>query len=111
MNRQWIAAVVLASVPVGLSAEEPVVNRATVPSPVPSPVIVGNQEQPRVLYLLPWQDADLRGDTLNLWRRQSYGVFDHESPRIWQSSWRAQRKSADANASTDRPDESCLGRD
>ncbi|MFT7383515.1 MAG: hypothetical protein ACI90G_001093 [Urechidicola sp.] len=86
MRVQGIVASLLALASMCLFATEPVVTVST--------VIVGNQEQPKVLYLLPWQGVSLQENTMEVLQRRSYGVFDHESPGIWQPSWRAQQPPA-----------------
>jgi len=65
--------------------------------------IIGNQEQPRVLYLLPWQEVDAQGAPLVLWRRQSYGIFDHVPPGIGSSGWRDPQQTVAADGSADSP--------
>ena len=88
---RWFAIALLSCLTAELCAAEASINLGS--------VIVGNQEQPRVLYLLPWQQAELAENSLNLWRRQSYGVFDHESPGIWRAGWPAQKAPLTAGTS------------
>ena len=39
-------------------------------------LVVGNQEQPKVLYLLPWQAAGKNPIAFDDFNRQRHGVFD-----------------------------------
>lgn len=40
-------------------------------------LVVGNQEQPKVLYLLPWQAVEKTPIAADDFTRQRHGVFDH----------------------------------
>jgi hypothetical protein len=97
--RPWAMTSLLLLASHDLSAEQSLVKLGTVNL---GATIIGNQEQPRVLYLLPWQEVDAQGAPLILWRRQSYGIFDHVPPGIGPSGWRDPQQAVATGRSADR---------
>lgn len=53
---------------------------AQTPNPALESTITGNQEQPQVSYIVPWQDPEQPGLTLELTSSVASGVFDHLEP-------------------------------
>lgn len=98
LARPWVMTSLLLLASHSLLAEESLTNVGTVSL---GATIIGNQEQPRVLYLLPWQEVDAQGAPLVLWRRQSYGIFDHVPPGIGSSGWRDPQQTVAADGSAD----------
>lgn len=74
MLKRWLrhalVFVVLAHLPLGQAQEQGVI--------VLSDTVIGNQEQPKVLYIVPWQEAD-DATMLNLPLHSTllHDVFDH----------------------------------
>jgi hypothetical protein len=98
LARPWVMTSLLLLASHDLCAEESLTNVGTVSL---GATIIGNQEQPRVLYLLPWQEVDAQGAPLVLWRRQSYGIFDHVPPGIGSSGWRDPQQAVVADRSAE----------
>jgi hypothetical protein len=106
--RPWVMTSLLLLASHDLSAEQDLVKlgAAKLGTVNLGATIIGNQEQPRVLYLLPWQEVDAQGAPFVLWQRQSYGIFDHVPAGFGPSGWRDPQQAVAAGRSADRSTDS-----